>query len=994
MRRDVFVVNCERIGRRKAYRLRFPFNEQLVQRIKNLPEETRKWNPSAMVWELTTYALFSIIKKYSKSNKIYFDFNNQETRKIFIKQVNDIKVKANEKRKFIADLNIKKEQWVEYKNELEKTYNKYSDKLHSFLKEGIKLYPHQIVAAMFMNVTRNTLISHDMGIGKTLSSIVYVEMNGFEKVIVITPNSLKFNYYNEVLKFTDSTAHIVGWKKNTCGIDNAKYVIINYEFFNPSRSKKAKDDRFLKKWENLGIDVIDAVISDECFEYNTKILTTKGEISIGDIVENSIDVDVLSYNHELKKIEPKPIYRYLYNGNKKTIRVMFSNGVEINCTPEHKYYSVNDNKYKSISLFKKGDKLYYYGKKKKNTNKIDKVSLLWDRIQTKKKFTTVMFSKMFSELYNKRQRKKEFGNKENKRELIPINNKKMLDLSNGIRKFGKIWSKVLFEKLFCHLENVNRGSERKGTLKRGCWKNIKIIKGIISKESEIGTRHIDKNEGKKPNVQTSEHRENEKKSLWSNFSFKGWKWKINKTTINIISRIIGFNGSYNGIFNTNKKTIDGNGGNNYIPTHTLQNRFRDFTLKIGYRNRWRITQKKIMEIFRPTKNRNIEIVWVENIEILESRNRREFGWGGERGEKVFDLEILDNHNYFANGILVSNCHRLKSTKSNTYKNFKRTFTKKIFRNEKISKIFLSGTPAPNRAYELYTVLNQISEIDFPNKKHFYDYYCGMTYDMENGWGYNLDTMNTKFEELYHKIAPFTHRKKKTEVLTDLPDKIYQRVILEMDNKEYSIYNDIESGVVNEFIDKPTSNPLTIMVRLRQYTSYLKTKYIKELITNVLETGEKVVIVDVFKESLNELKELFGDIAVLHTGDEKSLEVRNEMVKQFQDPNSGVRIFLASIQTANYGLTLTAASKLFILILPYSVGEYDQVADRLHRIGQKNVVNIYPLIFPDTIDDYVYSSIESKRQEIVKVIDNEDYKSVINESVLTDVIKKIKEKHGK
>ena len=104
--------------------------------------------------------------------------------------------------------------------------------------------------------------------------------------------------------------------------------------------------------------------------------------------------------------------------------------------------------------------------------------------------------------------------------------------------------------------------------------------------------------------------------------------------------------------------------------------------------------------------------------------------------------------------------------------------------------------------------------------------------------------------------------------------------------------------------------------------------------------------------------------------------------------------MGTVQTCGYGLTLTAASKLFFMTLPYSVGEYDQVSDRLHRIGQKAVVNIYPLMFRDTIDDYVFSSIENKRKEIVKVIDNEDYKSDVSESVLSEVIKKIKEKHGK
>jgi SNF2 family DNA or RNA helicase len=94
------------------------------------------------------------------------------------------------------------------------------------------------------------------------------------------------------------------------------------------------------------------------------------------------------------------------------------------------------------------------------------------------------------------------------------------------------------------------------------------------------------------------------------------------------------------------------------------------------------------------------------------------------------------------------------------------------------------------------------------------------------------------------------------------------------------------------------------------------------------------------------------------------------------------------------LTLTAASKIFLMTLPYSVGDYDQVSDRLHRIGQKLVVNIYLLIFPDTIDDYVYTSIEGKRKELVKVMDNEDYKSNISDSVLSEVIEIIKKKHGK
>ena len=53
---------------------------------------------------------------------------------------------------------------------------------------------------------------------------------------------------------------------------------------------------------------------------------------------------------------------------------------------------------------------------------------------------------------------------------------------------------------------------------------------------------------------------------------------------------------------------------------------------------------------------------------------------------------------------------------------------------------MSGTPMNNRAYELYTVMNQISPIDFPNKQIFYSEYCGMTYDPSQFGGYNLIVM--------------------------------------------------------------------------------------------------------------------------------------------------------------------------------------------------------------------------------------------------------------
>ena len=593
---NIFTVNCARVKNKSKYFIKYPVNDYITNKIKEFPKEDRTWNSMNGAWELKPYTLFKLIEGFKNTKGIFFDFGDTENKKLFIKLFEKEKLKVLEKEKQKEELEKNKKLWVEFKNELETTYKEHSVFAHSFLNKEIKLYPHQIVASLFLNKTRNALISHEMGLGKTLVSILFSEMNTFNKVVVITPNSLKFNYYYEVEKFTQSKAHVVGWKHNKYTIEESKYIILNYEFFNTGH--KINMDN---KWKKLNIGLINSVICDES-------------------------------------------------------------------------------------------------------------------------------------------------------------------------------------------------------------------------------------------------------------------------------------------------------------------------------------------------------------------------------------------------------HRLKNADSNTYKNYKRIFDDKIFVNNEISKVYLSGTPTPNKAYELYTILNQISPIDFPTKSYFYSYYCGMAYDNQGFGGWVTDLDKQRFEELYYKIAPYTHRKRKFEVLTDLPDKIYQKVMLEMDSSESKVYFDIEKGVANEFTLEEKTIGITKLIILRQYKSSLKAPIVYDLINDILDTGEKIVVVDYFKDSLYELKKRFGDIACIHTGDQ-TVEERSEMVKQFQNPESKIKIFLGSIQTCNYGLTLTAASKLFILTLPYSVGEYDQVSDRLHRISQKDVVNIYPLIFRDTIDEMVFFAIEGKRKEINKVMDNEEYVSNVDESIITDIINKIKSKYN-
>jgi intein/homing endonuclease len=66
----------------------------------------------------------------------------------------------------------------------------------------------------------------------------------------------------------------------------------------------------------------------------------------------------------------------------------------------------------------------------------------------------------------------------------------------------------------------------------------------------------------------------------------------------------------------------------------------------------------------------------------------------------------------------------------------------------------------------------------------------------------------------------------------------------------------------------------------------------------------------------------------------------------------------------------------------------------HRIGQKDTVFIYPMVVKGTIDEYVFNMIEKKRIEITKALDNEDYHSNVEESILAELLAMLREKYGK
>ncbi len=311
-------------------------------------------------------------------------------------------------------------------------------------------------------------------------------------------------------------------------------------------------------------------------------------------------------------------------------------------------------------------------------------------------------------------------------------------------------------------------------------------------------------------------------------------------------------------------------------------------------------------------------------------------------------------------------------------------------------IALTGTPIVNRPIEGFNIVQIINKTIFPSFWEYAHKYCGAKH---NGFGWDF-TGATNKEELHKKLTEsIMIRRKKEDVLKDLPNKVYSYVPMELDNeKEYQkaerefIRYLLEHKGLEAARKAKQAEHLVKIEALKQLAVKGKMKQAVEWIQNFIEGGNgdgKLVVFATHKETINQLMEEFKEVAVKVDGSVNT-ENRNRAVEKFQnDPT--VKLFVGNIQAAGVGLTLTAASSVAFLELPWMPGELVQAEDRCHRIGQKNTVNIYYLLADNTIEYKIAEMLDNKRGVLDAVLDGKETKEA---RLLTELIKSYQKKGEK
>ena len=389
-------------------------------------------------------------------------------------------------------------------------------------------------------------------------------------------------------------------------------------------------------------------------------------------------------------------------------------------------------------------------------------------------------------------------------------------------------------------------------------------------------------------------------------------------------------------------------------------------VKINWQREWhKFTDKKAMVLTDSVRDSwpffwqtGMNQVFIVNYESL----RKYFVRRITKAEK-WTLKDVEFHNTIKlfKSVIIDESHKVKSTATQQTK-----FCKGIASGKEYI-ILLTGTPVVNKPKDLVAQLGIMDRmIDMGGWKGFMLRYCSGPNQASN------------LKELNYKLWQHCFfRREKSKVLTQLPDKVRQIVSCEITNRKE--YMDAERDLIDylkrykEADDEKIQKSLKgeVMVRigiLKDITARGKLKEVIDFVKDFRENGKKIILFCNLQEIVDRLMIAFPS-AVCVTG-RQNMQEKQASVDAFQK-NPKTDVIICSIKAASAGITLTAASDVAFIELPWTYADCDQAESRAHRIGQKDSVNCYYLLGRRTIDQKLYRIIEEKKHISNAVLGAED-----------------------
>lgn len=325
---------------------------------------------------------------------------------------------------------------------------------------------------------------------------------------------------------------------------------------------------------------------------------------------------------------------------------------------------------------------------------------------------------------------------------------------------------------------------------------------------------------------------------------------------------------------------------------------------------------------------------------------------GIKQQQRFTLKSIqfDERINLFRSVIIDESHKCKSSKTQQSK-----FCQGIAKGKEYV-LELTGTPVVNNNEDLIQQLTIMERLeDFGGYRKFEERYCAGLHKASH------------LKELNYYLKKFCFfRRQKKDVLKWLPEKTRSYIVMDIDNRKE--YAEAERDVIQylrewrQADDEQVQRAMrgAVMVKmgiLKQISAKGKIKNAIDMIHNTIDGGEKLIVFCFLKKVVEEIKAAFPD-ALTVTGDDNDKQ-KQFAVDSFQD-DPDRKLIILNYRSGGTGLTLTASSNVMFIEFPWTYSDCCQAEDRAHRNGQKNAVTCTYLLGKDTIDEYMYKTIQQKK----------------------------------
>ena len=340
------------------------------------------------------------------------------------------------------------------------------------------------------------------------------------------------------------------------------------------------------------------------------------------------------------------------------------------------------------------------------------------------------------------------------------------------------------------------------------------------------------------------------------------------------------------------------------------------------------------------------------------------------------------------GVIIDESAKLKNPNSKLVQDFFELSS--LF----LRKIIMTGTPVANRPYDIWAQIYFLDNgnslgTDFKKFKKNADLSNKLSEDIKQRQNFENFISN-----IYEKINDFTIRETKKSANLSLPEKLYHDVWTMFTEKQKEMYDDLKNKLKieikngrNRKIDD-ASPILKRILRLEQITSNPKIinedvdfisgkeKELNSLVKEIVNRDEKVIIWTNYIYNVEYFYKKFEKYNAVKISGNMTNDERNESIKKFKTEDC--KILIATPQSAKEGLTLTVANNAIFYDRGFSLDDYLQAQDRIHRISQTKECNIYNIMIRGSIDEWIHKLLLSK-EKAASLVQNDmsmdEYKNI-------------------